>query len=725
MERWVRVAPIAAVLLGFAFTPASAAAATEVTAVPITLPIAHDRYPDEADWARAGVIDDLTQQDPQPGASTPYRTTVRVLSDATHLYLRIDCTDPDPTRLAVHTLARDADQTNDDHVTVVIDTLDSRQVGYVLQVNAGGARADGLISPSSTTPDYNWNGIWDARTARIPTGWRVDMMVDTRSLQFRKGSDRWGFNLQRYVPRDQLSLQWAGITLDTTIFNLSRAGVLHGVATLQQGTGFEFSPYSLLRYDSATGHTGDQAGADLRYDFEPDLAAILTVNPDFAEAEADTEQINLTQFPLFFPEKRAFFLEGSNQFSFAAGLDTGSDDSFIPFYSRRVGLVDAQTVRIDEGLKLIGEQGPLSIGALGVHMGQSGVSSPTDLFASHITFDVADQFRVGAMLTHGDPTGLTDNSFTGADAVWQTSTFLGDKNFILSGWAGHSDGNLSAGDSSGWGLYGDYPNDLWAFTGSYNQFGDALDPALGFLPRPGTRQTDLYADYRPRPHGGTFGWARQFFFQVEYTLVTSLSGYTESEKLFTAPFNADSQSGAHYEYDWIPEYQAPIAPFEIVPGVVIPVGQYRFQRQHFEAQSSPAEPVQVGSTAEFGTFYDGRLTQLTPFIYWTALDGRLRIEFNSETDFGYLPEGDFVERLRQLKIAYSFSPDLIVSTFVQYDSTVGHTGVNMLLHWIPAPGRDFYLVFNHGVEISPASASAAVQPLGNVVIVKLRWELSW
>ncbi|MDE1983967.1 MAG: carbohydrate binding family 9 domain-containing protein [Gammaproteobacteria bacterium] len=675
---------------------------------------------DEPAWAKASVIH-LVQQDPHPNAPTPYRTVVRVLADQNHLYFGIECTDPDSSKIAVHTLAYDADQTNDDHITIVLDTFNNQKVGYVFQVNAGGARADGLISPASSTPDYNWNGIWNAAVRRTATGWTAEIAIDTRSLQFRKNMNHWGFNIQRYVPRDQLSLQWAGITLDTSIFNLQRIGDLSGVAGLEEGSGFEFSPYGLVRYDSVAGHTSDEVGAELRYNIEPDLAAILTVNPDFAEAEADAQQINLTQFPLYFPEKRPFFLEGSNQFTFAAG----PNNNFIPFYSRQIGLVDGQTVRIDEGAKVVGEAGPWSIGALGVRTGQSGVSSPTDLFAGNVSYDLNERLRAGVLVTHGDPTGKTDNTFTGVDGVWQSATFLGDKNLTVSGWAGRSTGNLLTGQASGWGLYANYPNDLWNFTGSYNVYGDALDPALGFLPRPGTRQTDLYADYRPRPPGGTFGWVRQFFFQVEYTEVDALNGYAESKMLFTAPFNADSESGAHYEFDWIPEYQAPVTPFQIVPNVTIPVGQYYFQRYHFEAQSSPADPVRIGSTAEFGGFYNGRLTQITPFVDWTTFDGKLQIQFNTETDFGYLPEGKFIERLRQLLVAYSFSPDFIVSSFVQYDSTIGHTGVNIILHWIMEPGRDLYVVLNHGVEISPATAGSVNPPLGNVVIMKLRWDLRW
>ncbi len=300
-----------------------------------------DGTPDDLDWAVAPAVE-LRQQDPHPGESTTYVTEVRVLTDRMHLYLRVRCVDPDFERRSVHTLARDSDQSGDDHVTIVLDTFGNHRVGYVFQVNAGGARTDGLISPASPDPSYEWDGVWDAKVKRTEDGWLADIAIDSRSLQFRKDLDRWGFNVQRYIPREQLTLQWADITLDASIFDLTRVGTLGGVGTLEQGLGLEVIPYALVRHDSVDTSNSAQVGGDVRFNVTPELAAIVTINPDFAEAEVDAEQINLTRFSLFFPEKRRFFLEGSNQFTYAAGLDgiDNPNSTFIPFYSRRVGLLE-------------------------------------------------------------------------------------------------------------------------------------------------------------------------------------------------------------------------------------------------------------------------------------------------------------------------------------------------------------------------------------------------
>ncbi|TAM97860.1 MAG: hypothetical protein EPN40_07165, partial [Rhodanobacteraceae bacterium] len=315
---WTAGMMLPALATGSVAVPVRTAAVATVLRAPdgtITL----DGALDEPAWQRAPVLT-LTQQDPHPGQPTPYITAVRVLRDGTHLYFGVECTDPDQAKLAMHSLERDSDQKHDDHVTIVLDTLDTHHLGYVFQVNAGGARTDGLMSPASSDPNYDWDGIWDAKVRRTATGWIAEIAIDVRSLQIRKGADVWGLNIQRYVPREQLSLLWTGISLDASIFNLTRTGLLEGVGDFQQGRGLEVTPYALVRHDSAGNRSAGQVGGDVRYNLTPGITATLTFNPDFAEAEADTDQINLTRFSLFFPEKRRFFSEGANIFTFGAGL---------------------------------------------------------------------------------------------------------------------------------------------------------------------------------------------------------------------------------------------------------------------------------------------------------------------------------------------------------------------------------------------------------------------
>jgi len=703
---------------GFA-QPAAETPPAVVAAAPASTRIVLDGMLDEAAWGNAGVISGLTQQEPFPGRPTPYGTRVLVLADRDTLYIGVECTDPQPGKIAVHTLQRDADLSADDTVTVVLDTFGDGRTGYLFRVNAGGARQDGLVSVSAD-PSYDWDGLWDARTRRGANGWTAEIAISARTLRFRRGLDRWGFNVERYIARDRVTLRWAGATHDAALNDLRRAGKLAGISGLHQGLGLTAAPYGLARSEDQSlpplhRHGGD-AGFDLSYNLTPELGAVLTAHTDFAETEVDTQQVNLTRFPLFFPEKRPFFLEGSNLFDFAAGL--GSD--FIPFYSRQVGLVDGSVVPLDAGLKVLGRAGPWSVAALDVRTGGSAVARATNLFAGRATYDVDSHLRVGALATSGDPTGLGANRLGGFDAVWRTASFHGDKNLVLSAWGARSEGDIgdtgnTGAGRTGWGARAEYPNDLFYSYAQVNTYGGALSPALGFLPRPGTRQISLGNAYQPRPGDqGPFAWARQFFFETYFTRVDNLAGQTESWRLFTAPFNVSLRSGEHLEMDWAPQFERLDAPFEVAKGVIIPPGSYRFVRYEAEAQSSAAQPLRLGAKVWLGGFYTGRLAQWTAFLTWTGREGHLRVELDGESDFGKLPQGDFIQRLWHLKVLYAFTPDLTVSTFAQYDSEERNLGLNTRLRWTLSPGRDLFLVWNRSWE-----------PSADQLVLKLRWTAGW
>src|SRR5436309_2481176 len=420
---------------------------------------------EDAAWAGAAVIPDLTQQEPHPGAPAPFRTEVRILVDAESIYLGFTCVDPEPAKIAVHTLQRDGSLDADDHVAIVLDTFLDGRTGYFFRINPAGAREDGLISgPESASSD--WDGSWDGRARRTPDGWTAEVALPAKTLHFTPGAPAWGFNVERVVPRTRLHLRWTGISLDAALIDTRRCGRLSGVEGLRQGLGLSLAPYGLARYESKRlggSRTRPDVGGDVTYNPTPSLTGVVTINTDFAETEADLQQINLTRFPLFYPEKRAFFLEGSTQFDFGLGL--GSD--FIPFFSRRIGLFEGRRVQILAGIKLFGRTGRWGIGFvdaytkdLGPDEGSPGAQG-SNLGSARVTYDAGEHLRVGGIFTDGDPAGVTTNHLFGLDAVWQTSTLFGGKNFAVGGWGTRTSGDLTPGDPDGYGFRIEYPNDLW------------------------------------------------------------------------------------------------------------------------------------------------------------------------------------------------------------------------------------------------------------------------
>ena len=664
-EPWVfscrRVALVVAIAAALTLVSAIPAMATEPTlaAGSTDQEIHLDGALDEPAWRHAGVIADLIQQDPHPREATPFATEVRVLVDPQAVYFGFVCHDPDPTRIAIHTMQRDGDMDGDDTVSVVLDPIADGRRGYIFRINAAAARLDGLVSgPESMSTD--WDGIWDAAARRTPGGWTAEIRIPTQTLRFKWGQDQWGFNVERYVPRALTTLRWSGITLDATFIDLQRAGRLTGVGGLRQGLGLSLTPYGLVRsekdYESGDHTAEGEVGGDLTWNFTGDLTGYLTINPDFAETEIDTRQVNLTRFPLFFPEKRAFFLEGSDIFEFGSGL--GSD--FIPFFSRRMGLFDGEKVPLLGGAKLIGRAGRWRVAAVAVAADETEVTQRTNLFSGRVTYDVDDHLTLGVIVTDGDPEGERDNTLGGIDVLWRTSTFNGDKNLSVGGWAASSRGDVPDGRRSGWGFKVDYPNDLWDVYAIVKDFGSGLDPALGFLPRPGTRWYQAGGQYMPRPKGGAFSWVRQFFFQFHPLYVESADGRAESWHVFISPFNVQTQSGEHIQAVIMPKFERLDEDFEIAEGVVIPPGEYEHTRFRVEAQSSRHRPWRVGATVWFGDFFTGSLVQTLGFVTYTTPSGHLQLEFEAENNTGNLPEGDLSLNLVQFKATYAFTQDLIL-----------------------------------------------------------------
>ena len=688
----------------------------------------------EPEWRDAPVIK-LTQQSPRPGEPTPFLTEAKVLVSKDAIYFGITCRDPNPKKIAIHTQIRDGDMKGDDTISIILDTFNDHRTGYFFQINAAATRADGLVSNPETV-SLDWDGIWDARTARNPDGWSAEIVIPSRTLSFTRGLDHWGLNITRYIPRERLSENWSSPTLDSFPYDMSRAGELIVGGGLEQGKGLEFTPYSIgktRRLYGISDRTWQGAvGGDVTWKITSQLTSVFTANTDFAETEVDARQINLTRFPLFFPEKRAFFLEGSNQYDFGLGLN----EEFIPFFSRNVGLLDGEPIPINGGVKLGGRIGKWNVAALDVQtrdtniapdvaqdLGLPSLDVPgTNLLAGRVSYDVNENLRVGTIFTHGDPEARRNNTLVGLDAVWRTSKFRGDKNFLVGVWTATTQGDVPSGSKLGWGFKVDYPNDLWDCNAVLNQYGDGFEPLLGFLPRPAIRHTTVGCAYQPRPSkDGPFRWIRQAFVENEYERFTDSRGILESWNYFMAPINVRMESGDRFEFNWNPHGEILLAPFEIVPGVVIPPGSYEFTRWRFEAQSSEHRPLQFGNTTWFGSFFNGHLTQWEDYVKWTSPRGHVQLGLSMENDFGRLPEGNFVQRLWQVQGAYAWNPNLVLTSFIQYDTTSQNVGTNTRLRWTIKPGNDLFIVWNRGWQRLITDPQTKLIPQNDIIAVKLRW----
>jgi hypothetical protein len=646
-----------------------------------------DGYLDEEAWRAAVPIGPLVQTEPAEGVPPTEATEVRVLVDEARLYVGIRCFDSSPSAVVVSQLARDSELDVDDHVLVVVDPLLDRRNGYFFQVNAAGARSDGQLFNNPEELNYDWDGIWEARTSRDDGGWSVEMAIPFKTVRSRTDQNAWGFNVERLVKRKLEKSRWSAPRRDVWISNLAEAGRLEGTGVAEHGRGLDIRPYLSSGEDEGFEIS---AGIDVFKSLTPGLLASVTVNTDFAETEADDRQVNLTRFPLFFPEKRAFFLEGSGLYDIA-GLVTNND--LLPFFSRRIGLLQGEEVPILAGAKLLGRQGNYNIAFLDVltREQESRGLQDQNLLAARVSRSFFEQSWVGAIVTHGNPAGDGSNTLLGADARFATSNFRGGQNLSLDLYVMRTADERSGTDHA-FGFKFDYPNDLWDVALNWKQIGDDFEPALGFVPRAGIRKANASMTFSPRP--GRWG-IRQFFFRARPEHITDLDNTVQNWRVSATPLSIVFESGDYLQFNVVPEYERLPAPFEIEDDVVLPASSYRWTRWGVEASTASKRRWVVELGTSWGGFYDGRLRQLDLELIFKP-SPRFIASLEMEVNDVLLPAGDFRAEVYGFRTELNLSSDLSWANLIQYDTDSELLGLQSRVRWTVRPEAELFMVFNRG-----------------------------
>lgn len=685
----------------------------------LAAPIRLDGILDEPAWAAADSIANLVQIVPAQGAAPSGRTVVRVLASADVLVVGIQAYDPDPAGIVSYARARDAELEQEDHVVVVLDTYLDGRSGYAFTINPAGARRDAVVTNAGEDEDSNWDAAWEAATARAATGWSAEIRIPIKSLMFRRGLTEWGFNVQRRVQRLQETARWASPVRDYQVTQTSRAGRLTDLPDFDLGLGLSVRPAVTGgggRGAPAARFTGQEdASLDVTQRLGANTLAQVTVNTDFAETEVDTRQLNLTRFPLYFPEKRTFFLEGSDIFVFGSRID----ETVSPFFSRRIGLLGGREVPIRVGAKVHGRLANTNFGALIVRTGGVDSLAPAaTLGVVRLRQNVLDESSLGMIATFGDPGGAHRSWLGGVDLIYTTSRFAGDKNFLAALWGLATDRAGLGGPARAVGARLDYPNDLWDVNASYRYVDSTFQPSLGFVPRPGAQAASLSVAFKPRPRD--FIGVRQMFFELEGALVADQRGRWESYELAVMPLSWQLESGEGFETGVSREGERLVEPFEVANGVVIPAGQYGFTR--WQLTAGLAEKHRLSGYVEwrFGGFYDGTLHSWEVGVSWRP-NALLIFDLSGERNLGRLPAGRFVEDLVGLRTRVNFSSDLQLTSYVQYDTEGRSVGTNTRLRWTFSPLGDLFVVYNHNV--STAGRRWAFE--SNQLAVKVQYAWRW
>jgi hypothetical protein len=660
---------------------------------------------DEAVWGRAPVADALVQRDPDNGTPATERTEVRVVHDARRLILGVICHDSDPGRILGNQMQRDESFGGDDRFVWTIDTFLDGRSGYFFEINPAGAMGDGLIDPSSdggftgfgAGVNRSWDGIWLARVTRTATGWSAEVEIPFGTLNFDPAGDTWGINFQRTVRRKSEDALWTGHLRNQGVARMANAGRLTGLTGLSQGLGLDLKPYVVGSLASAPGRgqpgiDGDGAiGLDAFYNLTPALRANLSLNTDFAETEVDERRVNLTRFPLFFDEKRDFFLQGAGYFDFSRD----PDQAIRPFFSRRIGLDEAGLPqRIDVGAKVTGQAGAFDIGVLQVRTGSSEGVPAEDFSVVRVRRRAFAQSYVGALYTRR-ATGDAERTrhTAGVDFALRTAAFRGDKTLEMSGFSLWTTDLLDTGNNAAYGLYARYPNDPVRLNVTFRELQSGYDPAVGFVERVGFRQVSPEAGYIWRP--GSHPWFREFDFAVSGTWLGDPQHQRLTSEVALRPFDVNFHDGGRFAINVRRQFERLEEDFEISDGVVLPAGrEYAFTRYDISGQSADHRAVAVGGLVTVGEFFSGSRRE-----YSTTVDVRprrgLSLTFALEHNTLDLDEGTFDTDVFRMTVRTQFSPWVSLLNNVQYDSVSRLLGWQMRFRWIARPGNDLFLVYTH------------------------------
>ena len=680
---------------------------------------------DEPVYETVPPVSDFIQQLPDEGAPATERTEAWVMFDDENFYVAGRCWDSaPPSEWTATEMRRDAfNMLNNDLFGFLIDTFYDRRNALLFYANPAGGFVDQAIT-NEGNPNRDWNPVWDVKTGRFDGGWTIEMVVPFKSLRYRPDRDQvWGIQIRRTVIRKN---EWAYLTLIPIsaagfggrggVFRVSAAGTLVGLETPPAGHNLEVKPYAIGGMTSDVNAPPDQGarhgglGVDLKYGITRNLTADFTVNTDFAQVEVDEQQVNLTRFNLFFPEKREFFLEGRGIFDFARGSFRtarslrqgsvlGTGDAPTLFYSRRIGLEDRQVVPILGGGRLTGKVGAFDVGALNIQTDDEMVSGTpgTNFTVLRVKRDLLRRSSIGALLTSRSVSldGAGSNQAYGADANF---SFFDSVNFL--GYYARTRTTGVTGRDASYQARFDYGADRYGFELDHLLVEDNFRPDMGFLRRDNFRRTSASGRFSPRPQ--SIESVRQLVLEASLDrFLTADTGWLETRQqqvaLQTELENSD-QFGVRLS-DSHELLQQPFRPSG--GGVTIPVGDYDFTDVRLTYALGPQRLLNGRVEVATGGYFDGKLTSIDLSRGRVDLSSRLSVEPSFSFNWIDLPGGSFRTDLARGRLNYTFSPRMFVSGLFQYNSTSRTLGTNLRLRWEYSPGSELFVVFTEEQNVDP------------------------
>ena len=691
-----------------------------VRAIRLAEGIRLDGQLDEAVYQTVPAITDFIQQVPVEGDPASEKTEAWIMFDETNVYVSARVWDSAPeSEWVANEMRRDTTQLrNNDTFTAFFDTFYDRRNGFNFYTNPLGARADSQFT-NEGNPNNDWNPVWDVRTGRFDGGWTVEMEIPFKTLRYRSGSPQlWGLQLRRSIRRKN---EWVYLTRlpisaggggAAGIFRISAAGTLVGMEPPAASRNIEIKPYGIGGFTTDVNASppkdregnGD-FGLDVKYGITQNLTADLTYNTDFAQVEVDEQQVNLTRFSLFFPEKREFFLEGRGLFDFAQGgvgggfrgAGGGRGGFFgggtapTMFYSRRIGLQDGQVVPILGGGRVTGKIGQFNVGALNIQTDDDLVSGAesTNFTAVRVKRDILRRSAVGGLFTNrsvslsGDGTSQT----YGADA-----TFAFYENIEMLGYFAKTETPGLVGEDTSYQARFGYAADRVGVQVDHLVVEDHFNPEVGFLRRDNFRRTFVEGRYSPRPQ--SIESIRQFRLigSTDYILTadTELLETRLNQLSFQTEFESSDQLGVTVNDN----YELLLQPFT-PPGAdfSVPVGGYAFSDVELSYSLGQQRRVNGGVSIQRGGYFNGDITTVAFQQGRISVLPQLSVEPIVSLNWIDTPQGSFRTDLVRARTNYAFNPRMFFSALVQYSSAGDTISSNLRLRWEYSPGSELFVVY--------------------------------
>ena len=682
----------------------SAEGGTVVRAVRLTTPLRVDGTLDEAIYGEVQPVSDFIQVEPQAGAPATERTEFWITFDERNIYVSVRAFESQPDRMVVNEMRRDSFQLfQNENFQFAFDTFYDRRNAVSLQFNPLGGRMDGQITNESTFSG-DWNPVWDVQVQRTADGWTAEAAVPFKSLRFPPGrSQAWGFQARRINRwKNEISYltQLPANTASNGHARVSQYATMVGLEVPANARALDLKPFvtsaltsdhvATPRLNNALDH---DIGLDVKYGVTPNITADFTVNTDFAQVEADEQQVNLTRFSLFFPEKREFFLENQGLFQFGGATGAATGDSPVLFYSRRIGLEGGGIVPIIAGGRVTGRVGRYSIGLIDMQTGDveaRGVPS-TNFAVARVRRDILRRSAVGLLATRRSATA---NGGGAADTFGVDGTFAFFTNLtITTFWAKTNTPGLRGKDTT-YRAQLNYNHDRYGMTLERLAVGDAFAPAVGFVRRDDFEKLRAQLRFSPRP-ARRFEAVRKFTYQSSIEYFVNGAGQKETRELI-GDFQIEFETSDRLEFGVQDNFELLVVPFPIARGVTVPAGGYTLRTYRAEGVIGQQRKASGTVLLEHGPFYGGTRTSVGYSAARVKFSTHFAVEPGISVNRVRLPYGDFTARLVSSRLTYTVTPLMFISSLVQYNSSNNSLGANVRFRWEYRPGSELFVVYNEG-----------------------------